>query len=106
MKHKILLSACVLMVVAAGVLALQAHHRYSAHQTLVRATAITNQVKQDLALQKQAQANATKLKEVQAQIVQMQTQCESGVKDYNLLTTLQKSKAVLPDCTLHGVVSM
>src|SRR5437867_15215 len=97
MKHIIPLAICTVAVAALVPAAVSAHHSYVHQITLQNARQEASQakVRVQAALAAHKQAEAT-----EAELNNLQKNCQGGLNAYGLLTTAQKQNAVKPDCSL------
>jgi len=106
MKHYLIFTGCVVAVAGCVGYSIHTNHNFNAHQTVIKVTNVTRQVRQKLALQKQARSDSNKLKEVQLEVSNLQAQCEAGMKNYTLLTPYQKLQATDPVCSLQNTAPL
>lgn len=95
MKHKLILTACLLAVCGSLVLVAHDNHSTAVNAAKARAAQISKRVKQEFA---QRQQTAAQLKAANTEASKLRAQCQVGTKDYLLLTPSQRLHATLPVC--------
>lgn len=93
MKHKLTLLGSLVAILASLAVSLNVHRAAVQQQLALDAKAATAHIRVVAAEQAQAHQNALAVQ-------QLQLNCQRGVAAYNLLTSSQRSKAIMPNCSL------
>lgn len=102
MKHKSIVLLSVLAVAGALVLAVNTNNN-AVQNAKVHASAVTKQVKQNLATRQKLQSQVNTLT---LQVSNLSAQCQAGQKDYKLLTSTQKLQGSLPVCAFQDTTAV
>lgn len=100
MKHFIIVLGCAVLVAALAFDAVQSNHNYQLNKDEQSVKTLTAQTIQLAKQQAEANSNATKLKEAESEVTTLQVQCQVGIMDYELLTTVQRIHGAEPSCVL------
>src|SRR5690349_8133038 len=98
MKKSIYL-ACVLLVAGSVYLAVHTSKQHPIQAAKVQATAVVAKTKQEVSSRQKLQSQ---LNVAEGQVDTLETQCQFGVKNYQLMTPTQRLQATLPVCALQN----
>lgn len=96
MKHLAISLACLFLVAAALIVAVHSNNQ-ALQSTKAHVAAVGNQVQQTVATNQKLHSQ---LRASSVEVTTLQTQCQVGLKDYNLLSSTERLKAVAPVCTV------
>lgn len=97
MKHKVTVALCVVALGVASVATISNRQSYDAQQVEIYVAKVSKQN----SLKSQLKSYKSRLSSLQSEITRLQDNCNEGIQNYRLLTTLQRPHATLPDCEVR-----